>query len=531
VAEVQNLKMTTHLKTLIALAGMFVGVVISETTTYGTEVAVFALVLGIVQMSIYFLERRKSRKGVIEDGEKINNMVLHFSIPLASGIFFIFVALLIIRIQFGVEKHNFVCEKVCEFTATLISSPSVKNEYQIFSVRPDSKDDTYDVQVKVPLYPQFEVGERVRLVGRVSLPHTFLPHDRGKVFDYEMYLRTHEVGSEMFFPKVIVLASGTNEYSLRTKLQHLREYFVRGISFYVSQPEASLVAGMLFGVTSMSEELTQTFRVAGISHIVVLSGFNIAILISFVLLIFVFLPLFVRIVCAGIFVLFFVLMVGGEASIVRATIMSFIGLAALLIGRAYVARQALILSLIIIVLYEPVNLLHNVSLHLSFLATAGIVYMSDGVKIMLEKVRSKTYQEIIATTLSAYLATLPYVMYTFGKVSLYALFANFIVLPFVPFVMLLTFLIVVTSLLSQGFALIIGYVDTLIAGGIISVARITERLPFASVEVSFSFTTMCIGYCILVCGYNFLLSHYTRRATNETLLTKQDEILSEVISY
>lgn len=523
--------MTTHVKTLIALTGMIVGVVISEKSTYGTEAAVFALALGILQMGLYFFERRKSRKDVIQDEEKINEKVSRFSIPLTSGIFFIFIALLIVRIQFSIEKNNFVCERVCEFTATIISSPSTKNEYQIFSVRPDSKVGTYDVQVKVPLYPQFEVGERIRLTGRVDVPHTFLPHDGDTTFDYEMYLRTHAIGSEMFFPKVIVLASSTEDYSLRTRLQHLREYFVRNIFFYVSQPEASLAAGMLFGVTSMSEELTQTFRVAGISHIIVLSGFNIAILISFVLLIFVFLPLVVRVVCAGIFVLFFVLMVGAEASIVRATIMSFIGLAALLIGRAYVARQALIMSLMIIIFYEPINLLHNVSLHLSFLATAGIVYMSDGVKIMLQKVQSKTYQEIIATTVSAYLATLPYVMYTFGTISLYALFANFIVLPFVPFVMFLTFLVVVTSPLAQMVALIIGYIDTLVAGGIIFVAHVTERLPFASVTVSFSFTVMCVSYCILVCGYIFLLAHYTRKTKNETLLTKDDEILSEVISY
>ena len=485
--------MSTHTKTLLALVGMVVGVVVSEKTLYGTEVAVFTLMLGVAQMGIYFHGKRKSRKSVVQSEEKINNKASRFSIPLASGIFFIFVALFIIRIQFSVEKNNFVCEKVCEFTATIVSSPSIKSEYQIFSVRPDSTSDTYNVQVKVPLYPQFEVREKITLVGRVDLPHTFLPHDGDRTFDYEIYLRTHDIGSEMLYPKVTLLASSTDKYSLRTKLQHLREYFVRNISFYVSQPEASLVTGMLFGVTSMSEELTQTFRVAGISHIVVLSGFNIAILISCILFIFVFLPLFVRIVCAGIFVLFFVLMVGGEASIVRATIMSFIGLVALLVGRAYVARQALVISLLIIVFYEPFNLLHNVSLHLSFLATAGIVYMSDGIKMMLLKVRSKTYQEIIATTFSAYLVTLPYVIYTFGKVSVYALFANFIVLPFVPFVMLLTFLIVITSPLSHLIAGIIGYIDTLFGGGIISVARVIERLPFASVAISFSLDRKSVG--------------------------------------
>lgn len=523
--------MTTHTKTLIAIVGMIVGVAVCEKTVYGSEVAIVTLLLGVIQLVIYFFERRALRKIQIQIEEKTNNNVSRFSIPLVSGIFFIAIALLIIRIQFSSEKNNFVCEKVCEFTAVLTSSPATKNEYQIFTVRPEMEVDVYNIQVRAPLYPRFEVGDRVSLVGKVALPHTVMPHDGRKTFDYETYLRIHAIGSEMFYPKVTVLASSTNGYSFRTKLQHIREYLINSISFYVSQPEDSLATGMLFGATSMSEELTQTFRVAGISHIVVLSGFNIAILISFVLLILVFLPLFVRVLCAGIFVLLFVLMVGGEASIVRATIMSFIGLAALLIGRSYIARQALILSLIVIILYEPTNVLHNVSLHLSFLATAGIVYMSDGIKKMLQKVQSKTYQEIIATTVSAYLATLPYVMYTFGTVSVYALFANFIVLPFVPLMMLLTFLVALTSPVSQVLALVIGYVDSLFGGGIIFIARAVERLPFASLTVSFSFVMMCLGYCFLIGGYIFLTQRFSKKTKNETLLTKQNEILSEVISY
>ena len=47
------------------------------------------------------------------------------------------------------------------------------------------------------------------------------------------------------------------------------------------------------------KELTDTFRVAGLSHIVVLSGFNIAIIISFVILLLRVVPLFVRVLIAS----------------------------------------------------------------------------------------------------------------------------------------------------------------------------------------------------------------------------------------
>lgn len=522
--------MSTHTKTLIALVGMIAGVVVSEKTAYGSEIAITALTLGVMHMVIYYLEKYFSKKKELSD-VKINNDVRRFSIPLVSGIFFIAVAIVIIRVQFETPKNNFVCDHVCEFTATLILSPSIKNEYQIFSVRPDTGVNVYDVQVKVPLYPKFEVGERVTLIGKVNTPHIFMPHDGSKTFDYATYLRVHSIGSEMFYPKVVVLKTSTEGYSFVTKLQRVRELFLQSIALYVSEPSSSLASGMLFGVTSMSEELIQTFRTTGISHIIVLSGFNIAILISFVLFVFGFLPLFIRIFCACVFVVLFVFMVGGEASIMRATIMSFIALVALLFGRAYVARQALLVSLIVIIIYEPIHVLHDVSLHLSFLATAGIVYMSDGVKMMLQKVRSKTYQEIIATTLCAYLVTLPYVMYTFGTVSVYALLTNFVVLPLVPLVMLLTFLVVVTATFSSLLASVIGYVDTLLGDGIIFIAHMVEHLPFASLSISISFVMMCVGYVILICGYIFCVRIYTQKTKNETLLTKQGEIFSEIISY
>lgn len=371
--------MTIHAKTLIALVGIVVGVVAYEKTLYGSEVAVMALALGVIQFGIYFITRRLTKT---DDSpvEKINNEVIRFSIPLACGIFFIATFLIIFRMQFSVDKNIVICEKSCTFSGEILSTPEIKNEYQIFSVRPHGEQGVYDIQVKTPLYPRYEVGENISLTGKVSPPYVAMPHDGKKTFDYVTYLRTKNIGSEMYYPKVEVLTSRTHEERFVTQLQHLRDYFVRTISTYVDAPASSLSSGMLFGDNSMSEELTSTFRTSGISHIVVLSGFNIAILISFVLLVLTVVPFFLRVILAGVLVVLFVLMVGAEASIVRATLMSFIALFALTVGRGYVASQALLVSLIVIIFYTPIHLLHDVSLHLSFLATAGIVYMSDGVK-------------------------------------------------------------------------------------------------------------------------------------------------------
>lgn len=515
-----------HARTLTALIGILIGVVCGESVAYGSEIALLSLLLAISQCGLYVWERNK--KEVI--ASRVRQPFL-FSVALFSSILFFFITIGIMRVQFVHEKNYFVCESSCTFTATIIASPKIQNDYQVVLVQPDEMSDVYAVQIQAPLYPRYRVGESTTVRGKVTLPQPMMAHDGKKSFDYEMYLRMHDVGSEMFYPKIVVSTSTEDRPSLIYRLAHIREQFVGVISMNVNEPAASLASGMLFGATSMSKELVQTFRVAGLSHIVVLSGFNIAILISFVLFILVFLPLMLRVFLAALFVLLFVVMVGGEASIIRATLMSFIGLTALVLGRAYTAKQALILSLIGIIMYEPGHLLYDVSLHLSFLAAAGIIYMSDGIKNILRNIKSPVYQEIIATTLCAYLATLPYVMYTFGTMSLYALLTNSIVLPLVPLIMLITFLVVVISPLTQSLAQVLGYVDTILGNGIIFVARAVEHLPLSSIKVSVSFVTMGVLYGVLVVMYIFFVGKFNRVAKNETSVTNDNEILSEVISF
>ncbi len=513
-----------HSKTLFALLGILIGVTCGELFLYGSEIAVLSCLLGVAQLTLYFFESRSKKKSAHHTLRDTTPRA--FTLSLVSGIFFLCLAIGILRVQFSEEKGSFVCNESCTFDGVIIDTPRIKGVYQVLAVQPITDDDVYNVEVKAPLYPRLQEGEKITLSGKVTAPHTTMAHTGMRTFDYASYLRLHALGSEMIYPKIEVHTESV-EVGMVSHLKRMKENFLAMISLYVNEPSASLAKGMLFGDSSMSEELVQTFRVAGLSHIIVLSGFNIAILITSILLVLMFVPLVVRVVLASVFVILFVLMVGGEVSIIRATLMSFVSLLALLFGRAYTARQALLLSLLIIVLFEPFHLLHDVSLHLSFLATAGIIYMSEGVKKLFTKVHSETYKEIITTTLCAYIATLPYVMYTFGTVSLYALLANIIVLPLVPLTMLVTFLIVVTAPISHFLGFVFGYVTTLLGEGIIFVARSVEQLPLSSLQVSLSLRMMSFIYVLIGISFTLLIT----RRKNETRETKNEEIFSEVISF
>lgn len=502
-----------HLKTIIFVTGALLGIVVGYGTSYASEIAVAALVLAVMQMVIYAIERKSDTEGV--------------ALSLCTFLFALGIVVGAVRVQLVEEKVPYVCESACTFDATIIASPETKDAYQTFIVRAVEKsDDVYDIQLRVPLYPQFAIGETLRVSGKAKVPDTMFPHGNEKSFDYASYLETKNVGSEMFFPQIEVIDEDV--HTLTATLGRWKEDMVERMSGYIASPASSLAAGMLFGDSSMSKDLVQTFRVAGLSHIIVLSGFNIAIVIAFVLFVFAFLPLVIRIIMATVFVTAFVVMVGGEASVMRATVMAFISLLSTLVGRPYVARQALVLSLFAIVMYEPSALLHDVSLHLSFLATAGIVYLSEPIKKTVECYISRTsIVELFTTTLAAYFATLPYVMHTFGTVSVYALVANMVALPFVPIAMLLSFLVVLASYVSETMTLLFGYADTILINIILFIAHTTEKLPFSSFSFIVSFEGMIFLYVMVTISI-FLLS---KKKQDETSATIENGYLTDIIPY
>lgn len=531
----------THTKTIIAVVGVCMGIVIGERSVFGTEVVVASLLLFVTQFLIHVLRRKKVSSPLYETEEenreeKSNSIRKRSSIALVTGIFFLSVCVGAVRMQFVSLPDAVVCDSPCLITAKITREPQSKDIYQILDLRPLQKDkedipESLLIRVRVPLYPQHSVGDVLTLLGKVSLPTTIYPHGNKKSFEYDEYLLLKNLGSEMQYPKVLAVESGTQKTFIE-KLISFEHTLISTLDKNMSTPPSLLASGMVFGDRRMSQELTETFRVSGLSHIVVLSGFNIVILISALFFVTMFLPLFARVFVVVLGVLIFVMMTGAEASIVRATLMASTALIALLLGRGYIAGQALLISFLIIIMYTPQALLYDVSLHLSFLATAGIVYMSGGIKSLVEKVplppffRKVGYQEIMTTTLCAYVMTLPYIMYTFGTASIYALLANVIVLPLVPCIMLMACLLIILSPVSTLLSSLVGYMVTLLGSFVIWVARFVEALPYASVSLALSLHGMALMYVFIFVVYIFVT-----KKKDETSITNDNEIISGIIRY
>lgn len=502
-----------HTKTIIFVLGTAVGIITGFSSPFASELAVAALMLGALEAGLYVWERKRDTAGVA------------LSLFIALMMFGFFAGAM--RVQFTEEKVAFVCATSCTFNGVVMGDVERTDAYQRFAVRAIRVgEEGYDIQIRTPLYPEVRTGETYAITGKALPPSIIYPHEGKRSFEYASYLRTRNIGSEMFFPSIERIDD--EAHTAQAVLGRWKETFVAILNRYVSSPSSLLASGMLFGESSFTKEMKDTFRTAGLSHIVVLSGFNIAIIVSFAFLLFRFMPFVLRLVLAFFCVVMFVMMVGAETSVLRATIMACIGLLAMSAGRPYVARQALVVSLFAIIMYDPYALLHDVSLHLSFIATAGIVYLSKPITLLLSRhLKQKFVVELFSTTVAAYLVTLPYIAHVFGTVSLYALLANILVLPFVPVMMLVSFITVLAGLVSSHLALLVGFLSSLIGSYIVWVAKMLSGLPYANVTVSFSVVLL---FLVTLGGViSFLLVRRSKK--DETATTSHDRILTDIISY
>ncbi len=302
------------------------------------------------------------------------------------------------------------------------------------------------ILVRVPQYPSLRYGDEVVFAGKISTPKNFLSTAETRTFDYRAYLAKDGIYYQMYFPKAFIVGHN-NGNVVYEKLFALKEVLMRNITQMIPGPEAALAGGILLGVKqSLGAELLQKFRDTGVAHIVVLSGYNIAVVASAVSAAVAFLPFTFRIIASVFGIIIFAMMVGGGATVVRATIMVLVVILARATGRESDALRALFLAGGFMVAVNPMILLYDVSFQLSFSATLALIVLSPIIEKHFLFISQKILREILVATVAAQIFVLPLLLYHMGTISLVSIIANLFILPVVPIGMLTAFLLSVLAL-------------------------------------------------------------------------------------
>ena len=153
-------------------------------------------------------------------------------------------------------------------------------------------------------------------------------------------------------------------------------------------------------------------------------------------------------IVAAIVIAFYTILVGADASVVRAAIMGGLVLFARFLGRMTLALASLSAAAIVMTLVNP-YVLWDVGFQLSFAATLGLVLYAEPIKDWFVKIASRWMEaaqakrlsipvgEFILFTFAAQITTLPLTAYHFQRLSLISFLANPIVLPAQPPLMIL----------------------------------------------------------------------------------------------
>lgn len=324
------------------------------------------------------------------------------------------------------------------------------------------------VLVTTGRYPEYKYLDTIEITGKLKTPGIF------DNFNYKNYLLKDGIYSVMDYPNIQLL-SNKHQYNvfsfLYEKVLFIKEKLLESLDMHFSPPQNTMLQGIVFGNdNNMPKDTKDKFNTTGLSHLTAVSGSNIVILISVLMAFLLWLGFWRHqaFYFAVIVIWVYIIMIGFPASGVRAAMMGCVALLAQNLGRQNTTSRIIVMVGALMLLQNPLLLFYDISFQLSFLASLGIIHFKPLVDILLGNMmkkgpfdsahgKFKGFLDIISITLAAQIFTLPIIVYNFGNISLVSLVTNVLVLPIIPLLTILGFLVSCAGVFST----ILGFILSL----------------------------------------------------------------------
>ncbi len=248
-------------------------------------------------------------------------------------------------------------------------------------------------------------------------------------FNEELYYKIENIDFKMMADQVVISCSDYSRY--HTFLNNIKERLISVYAEVLEDREAGTMVAMLLGEKYMLEdEVKQLYQENGISHILAISGLHISLIGMSVFWLLRKCRLSINIATA--IAIFFIYSYGEltnfSVSTNRAVVMLAVQLCATIFGKTYDMLSSTALSALIILLQNPLQLM-SAGFSLSFLAVLGIGILLPALKQMFPD--KNAIKDSLLVSVSAMLATTPFVLYYFFQFPLYSILTNLIILPFI----------------------------------------------------------------------------------------------------
>jgi competence protein ComEC len=315
--------------------------------------------------------------------------------------------------------------------------------------------------------------------------------------DFEAYLLGRGVTARLRAFRLRALGPPTNP-ALRVA-NGVREAFRRGADRALSDRDGGLIRGLAIGDTEgMDPEVEEDFRATGLTHLLAVSGSNVAL---------VMIPALAgaarlgirrsgRIGVAAAVVGMFALVTRWEPSVLRATAMAVIGLAAMWAGRPRRVAPALAAAVLALLVADPL-LATSAGFQLSVAATAGLAAMAGPLAARLS-ILPRPVAGSAAATIAAQVAVTPLLLLLFGTVPTVTLLANVLAFPAVAPALLLGSVASALALPWRGLGEDVGVLAEVPLGYLIGLADRLARFPLPSVTGGVAVAAGAAGLAVVV---------------------------------
>ena len=336
----------------------------------------------------------------------------------------------------------------------------------------------------LPRYPLLIPTDRIEFDGS-------LEPVRQDGSEFAAYLARSHVAATTRIAGVRIVESPADPFGVA---ERIRDAADRALARVLPEPMAGLASGILVGRRDrVAREVTDSFTTTGLSHVVAISGWNICLVAAVIggLLSAVGLSRRSRSVAIILALASFTMLAGTGASVVRAAFMGGVALVARETGRPGSALAALGLAVWMLLLLDP-TMATDIGFQLSVTATAGLLWWGSRLTRRLAGAapgRPRAWlAESLGVSLAAQAATLPLVLFHFGRLSLVSPLANLLIAPIVAPAMLVgTVALVAGLVIGLGAPAVVGapfaLLGWLVLGSMVAVSGVLAQVPMASVEL------------------------------------------------
>lgn len=293
-----------------------------------------------------------------------------------------------------------------------------------------------------------------------------------------------------------------------------RDQFAAGVRESMPEPQASLGVSYLMGQRkALPDTLADEFRMLGLIHLVVASGFHLTIAVRFIRRAFMWISKFAATAATFMVIGGFLLLTGFSTSMSRAALVAGLSLLAWYYGRNVHPAVLLLVAAAITLLVDPSFLWGDIGWYLSFAAFAGVIMLAPLIHHYFwgQEKEPSALRYIFVATIAAQITTFPIIAFVFSHYSPLAVLTNLLIQPLVPVAMGLTFLAGLAGVLAPAIAGVVGWPAHAVLNYMTEMVTWLSTNPFAYGEIVIG-TVAVIGFYAAV----LLVMFYLWRRTNHT---------------